>query len=76
MILYLSIVALYILFYVVINTMLYLNIITLKELRKSLNAKDRKSIDRDVAYIGNCKKFSIFWPYTLYMLMKFKNEKE
>ena len=76
MILYLSIVVLYVLFYVVINTMLYLNMIVFKEMRKSLNAKDRKSIDRDIAYVDNCKKFSIFWPYTLYMLMKFKNEKE
>ena len=66
---------LYIVFYFFILAIINLNIVTLLETRKSLSAKSRNIIDKDIGYLNNCKKISFVWPYALYLLIKLNNGK-
>jgi len=65
----------YIIFYFFVLAIINLNIVSRLETRKSLSAKSRSIIDKDIRYLNNCKKTSFVWPYTLYLLIKFNNGK-
>jgi hypothetical protein len=53
-----------------------LNLNSLNQTRRSLSAKSRKEIDSVIYDTKLYKKYSIFWPYVLYMIIKNNNEKK
>ena len=66
----------YVLFSFFTYVFVYLDILSLKEIRKSLAVKARKGIDKDIDYLEQCKRLSYIWPYSLYLLFNLKNEKK
>ena len=42
--------------------------------RKNLNAKSRKEIDCIIEDTNLYKKYSLLWPYVLYLVLKSNNE--
>jgi hypothetical protein len=60
--------------YIAISIAVFINIEFLslfyKTVRQGINSRDRVKVDEKFSQITSYKKYSIVWPYTVYLLLK------
>jgi hypothetical protein len=60
--------------YLAIAAATYINLVCAEFLysaiRPGLNSKDRIKVDKKVTVISNARKYSIVWPYVLFLLLR------